>query len=76
MPLVLQRPTAFKITVPSELWVLKHNLNRTVGVDAFVLNENNVLEKVLPSEVIKIDDNTVHIVWPTGWLMVGEATVA
>ena len=74
MPLVLQRPTAFKITAAATTWVLQHNLNRTVGVDAFVLNENNALEKVLPSEVIKIDDNTVHIIWP--WPMIGEATVA
>jgi predicted phosphatase len=49
-------------------------LNRTVGVDVFIVNETGTLEKVIPSEIIKIDDNTVHVTWP--WPMIGEATVA
>lgn len=74
MTLVLQRPTSFKVEIASDLWILKHNLNRTVGVDVFIHTDAGTLEKVIPSEIIKIDDNTVHVTWP--WPMVGEATVA
>jgi predicted phosphatase len=49
-------------------------LNRTVGVDVFIRTDAGTLEKVIPSEIIKIDDNTVHVTWP--WPMIGEATVA
>ena len=74
MGLVLQRPMSFKQSVAAAEWTIKHNLGRTVGVDVFIPNAEGKMEKILPGEVIKIDDNTVKVVFPEP--IAGEATVA
>lgn len=40
----------------------------------FIANAEGNMEKVLPGEVIKMDDNTVKIVFPEP--IAGEATVS
>ena len=74
MGLVMQRPMSFKQEDAAVEWTLTHNLGRTVGVDVFIENADGLMEKVLPSEVIKVDNNSVKVVFPEP--MAGEATVA
>lgn len=74
MGLVMQRPMSFKQEDAAVEWTLTHNLGRTVGVDVFIENADGLMEKVLPSEVIKVDNNSVKVVFPEP--MTGEATVA
>lgn len=74
MGLVLQRPMSFVQSEAAMEWTIKHNLGRTVGVDVFVANAEGKMEKILPGEVIKMDDNTVKVVFPEP--IAGEATVA
>jgi hypothetical protein len=65
---------SFKQEDAAAEWTLTHNLGRTVGVDVFIANADGKMEKVLPSEVIKVDNNSVKVVFPEP--MTGEATVA
>ena len=74
MGLVMQRPMSFKQEDAAVEWTLMHNLGRTVGVDVFIENDDGLMEKVLPLEVIKVDNNSVKVVFPEP--MTGEATVA
>ena len=74
MGLVLQRPMSFVQSEAAMEWTIKHNLGRTVGVDVFVANADGLLEKTIPSEIIKVDDSTVKVLFPEP--IAGEATVA
>jgi hypothetical protein len=65
---------SFVQSVAAMEWTIKHNLGRTVGVDVFLSNADGLLEKVLPSEVIKLNENTVKIMFDEP--IAGEATVA
>lgn len=48
---------------PSDLWVVQHNLfTRAPIVDAYV-DLDNQLQKMLPKEVVVIDQTQCHIVW-------------
>ena len=57
---------------PLETWVVNHNFGRLPAVDVYMM-VNGSMSKVIPSEVKRVDDNTVAIEF--GEPVVGEAVL-
>jgi len=48
--------------VGSSTWIIPHNLNSTfLAIDVFALSGNGVYQKVLPTRVQIVDNNTVSV---------------
>ena len=58
------RPQQFEQAAASAEWVIQHNLGRTVGADVFIADEQGVYQKVIPQEIIKVDSNSIKVVFP------------
>lgn len=49
-----------KQLMANSVWTVAHNLNRAVMIDVFV-NFQGRLEKILPRNIVVVDDNTVRV---------------
>ena len=60
----IPRPQQHEQAAASDEWLIQHNLGRTVGADVFIADEHGAYKKVIPQEVIKVDSNSIKIVFP------------
>jgi hypothetical protein len=49
---------------PSAIWTVVHNLNNYPIVDVMVI-ENNVLQKIIPKDIVVVNMNTCEIHFST-----------
>lgn len=62
-------------STPATEWVIEHNLNKEVVSDVFFdVNNNGILEKILPLTVEKVDLNTLKVTFTAN--QVGKVKVA
>ena len=47
----------------SAQWNIYHGMNTSVSCEVFAYDDNNVLQKAFPMEVIEVDANNLQINW-------------
>lgn len=46
---------------PSTEWIVNHGLGKQVASDVFIFNSSEQLVKMMPLEVVYVDDNSIKI---------------
>lgn len=58
-------------TTPESVWVITHSYSNApaLAIDTMI-EVNGQMQTVIPSDVIHVDNNTIHVVWrkpQVGW---------
>lgn len=55
----------YEQSTPASTWTINHGMNARVSVEIAAYDDNNDLKKILPSDVVQVDENNTTIYWST-----------
>lgn len=55
----------FTQSTPSNTWTIYHGMGQHPLVEVNAYDDNNVLQKAFPQDVVQVDVNTVLVTWST-----------